>query len=153
MTFPLALAPAILPELGPPGWIILGLIGLGVGGVALYNHMSSSSNSAADETDKANEKAKDLPAADTKGTCPECDEEKKKKEEQKAKDSKRMSTKELEKAAQNNGYDDIHQLKNDFGLDSKSDIFKDIDGNMYSGPRQGTGIPQPLGINVNGPGV
>jgi hypothetical protein len=63
---------------------------------------------------------------------------------------KECQKKELESAARKNGYEDAHALKRDFGLDSKSDIFVDKHGNMYSGPRQGTGIPQRLGIDING---
>jgi len=36
------------------------------------------------------------------------------------------------------------------GLDSRSDIFVDKQSNMYAGPRQGTGTPQRLGINIHG---
>lgn len=61
-----------------------------------------------------------------------------------------MSKKELEKAAKNNGYKDAHELKRDFQLDSKSDIFVDKKGNLLHGPRKGTGTPQRLGINKNG---
>ena len=61
-----------------------------------------------------------------------------------------MSTSQLNKAAKNNGYKDAHDLKKDFGLDSKFDIFKDKYGNLYSGPRQGTGVNEPLGINFSG---
>ena len=60
------------------------------------------------------------------------------------------SDKELDKACKNNGYKDAHDMKRDLGLDAKSDIFSDKDGNMYSGPRKGTGIPQYLNMNVNG---
>jgi len=70
--------------------------------------------------------------------------------EQDAKDAKRMSDKELDKACKNDGYKDAHDMKRDLRLDSKSDIFSDKDGNMYSGPRKGTGIPQYLNMNVNG---
>ena len=71
-------------------------------------------------------------------------------DEQRAKDAKRMSKKELNKAARNNGYKDAHEMKRDFQLDSKSDIFVDRYGELYHGPRQGSGIPQRLGINING---
>jgi hypothetical protein len=70
--------------------------------------------------------------------------------EQDAKDAKRMSDKELQKACKANGYEDAHALKRDLGLDSKSDIFSDGKGNMYSGPRQGTGTPQYLHMNIFG---
>ena len=70
--------------------------------------------------------------------------------EQNGKDTKRMSKKELDKAARNNGYKDAHDMKRDYQLDSKRDIFVDKNGNMYEGPRQGTGTPQSLGINIYG---
>lgn len=70
--------------------------------------------------------------------------------DQDAKDAKRMSDKELDKACKNNGYKDAHDLKNQFGLDSKQDIFADKNGNMYSGPRKGTGIPEYLHTNIEG---
>lgn len=46
--------------------------------------------------------------------------------------------------------EDAHDLKRDLGLDSKYDIFSDKNGNMYSGPRQGTGVPQWLHMNTGG---
>ncbi len=70
--------------------------------------------------------------------------------DQEAKDAKRMSKKELDKAAKNNGYKDAHDMKRDYNMDSKSDIFVDRHGNLYEGPRQGAGTPQPLGINKHG---
>ncbi|WP_444930348.1 RHS repeat-associated core domain-containing protein [Microbulbifer sp. SSSA002] len=70
--------------------------------------------------------------------------------DQEAKDSKRMSKKELDKAAKKNGYKDAHDLKRDFQLDSDRDIFSDKHGNLYEGPRQGPGTPQPLHINKHG---
>lgn len=70
--------------------------------------------------------------------------------EQDAKDAKRMTDKELDKACKNNNYKNAHELKDDLGLNSKSDIFVDKNGNMYSGPRQGTGIPQYLHMNIEG---
>lgn len=79
-----------------------------------------------------------------------CTEDRATPSEQDAKDAKRMSDKELNKACKANGYEDAHALKKDFGLDSKSDIFADGNGNMYSGPRKGTGIPDYLHINTNG---
>jgi hypothetical protein len=45
---------------------------------------------------------------------------------------------------------DAHDMKQDLGLDSKSDIFSDTKGNMYSGPRKGTGLPQYLHMNTGG---
>ena len=41
-------------------------------------------------------------------------------------------------------------MKDDLGLNSKSDIFSDKNGNMYSGPRQGTGTPNYLHMNIRG---
>ena len=41
-------------------------------------------------------------------------------------------------------------MKDDLGLNSKSDIFSDKNGNMYSGPRQGTGTPNYLHMNTRG---
>lgn len=79
-----------------------------------------------------------------------CSDDKSDPGEQKAKDANRMSDKELDKACKNNGYRDAHEMKRDLGLDSKSDIFVDKDGNLYSGPRQGTGIPQYLRMNKDG---
>ncbi|MGQ5525317.1 RHS repeat-associated core domain-containing protein [Chitinimonas sp. PSY-7] len=70
--------------------------------------------------------------------------------EQDAKDATRMSDKELDKACKNNQYKDAHDMKRDLNLDSKSDIFVDKNGNMYSGPRKGTGIPKYLHMNING---
>ena len=70
--------------------------------------------------------------------------------EQDAKDAVRMNDRQLQKACKANGYEDAHALKKDFGLDSKSDIFSDKNGNMYSGPRQGTGTPQYLHMNTSG---
>lgn len=70
--------------------------------------------------------------------------------EQDARDAKRMSEKELDKACKNNDYKDAHDMKRKMGLDSKSDIFVDKNGNMYFGPRQGTGLPQYLYMNTMG---
>jgi RHS repeat-associated protein len=70
--------------------------------------------------------------------------------EQEAKSAVRMSEKKLNEACKANNYQNAHDLKRDLGLDSKSDIFSDRNGNMYSGPRQGTGIPQYLHMNTAG---
>lgn len=80
----------------------------------------------------------------------ECTEDGTKPSEQDARDAKRMSDKELNKACRANGYEDAHAFKRDLGLDSKSDIFSDRNGNMYSGPRKGTGVPDYLHMNTNG---
>jgi hypothetical protein len=68
-----------------------------------------------------------------------------------AKSSKRMSGSQLDKACRNNNFEDAHDLKKQFGLSSDSDIFADSDGNMYYGPRQGTGTPQYMWMNTEGP--
>ena len=70
--------------------------------------------------------------------------------EQDARNAKRMSEKELDKACKNNDYKDAHDLKQQMRLDSRSDIFADKNGNMYSGPRKGTGLPQYLHMNTGG---
>ena len=70
--------------------------------------------------------------------------------EQDALDAKRMTDRELDKACKANGYEDAHAFKKDLGLDSKSDIFVDKNGNLYSGPRKGSGIPQYLHMNNRG---
>lgn len=79
-----------------------------------------------------------------------CTEDGKTPTDQDAKDAKRMSDKELKKACKANGYEDAHAMKSDLGLDSKSDIFADKNGNMYSGPRKGTGLNQYLHMNTGG---
>ena len=79
-----------------------------------------------------------------------CEEDGRLPADQDAKDAKRMTDKELDKACKNNGYKDAHDMKRDLGLDSKNDIFVDKNGNMYSGPRQGTGTPQYLHMNTSG---
>jgi hypothetical protein len=67
-------------------------------------------------------------------------------DEKDAKDAKRLSKSEAEKAARKSGYKDVHDLKKEFKLDSKHDLFRDKKGNLYHGPRKGTGTPQKLGI-------
>jgi Bacterial toxin 33 len=133
---------------GPPGWVAYGLLAIvTIGGAYM---ISQSMSNAEEEADK---KLESGTAAQACSTCPPPeDKDKKDDEEQKAKDSKRMSDKELDKAAKNNGYKDAHDLKRDFQLDSKYDIFKGKDGQMYYGPRQGTGTPQPMNLNISGPG-
>lgn len=81
---------------------------------------------------------------------PITDQDKKPEELESEKQAKRMSTKELEKAARNNGYDDAHDLKSDYGLGKETDIYVDRSGEMYEGPRKGTGRLEPLGINKDG---
>ncbi|KQO27227.1 RHS repeat-associated core domain-containing protein [Acidovorax sp. Leaf78] len=70
--------------------------------------------------------------------------------EQDALDAKRMTDRELDRACKANGYEDAHAFKRDLGLDSKSDIFSDKNGNLYSGPRKGSGTPQYLHMNDRG---
>jgi RHS repeat-associated protein len=70
--------------------------------------------------------------------------------EQSAKDAKRMSDKELDKACKNNGYEDAHDMKRDLGYGKETDIYADKDGNMYAGPRKGTGTPQYIHMNTSG---
>lgn len=80
----------------------------------------------------------------------ECTEDGKSPSDQDAKDAKRMSPRELDKACRENGYKDSHAMKDDMGLNSKSDIFVDKNGNMYSGPKKGSGVPQYLHMNTRG---
>jgi len=79
-----------------------------------------------------------------------CEDDGKSPGEQSAKDAKRMSDKELDKACKNNGYRDAHDMKRDFGYGSDTDIFSDKDGNMYAGPRKGSGTPQYIHMNASG---
>jgi RHS repeat-associated protein len=80
----------------------------------------------------------------------QCTENGKAPSEQDAKDAKRMSDKELDKACKNNGFKDAHEMKKANGLDSRSDIFADRNGNMYSGGRQGSRVPEYLHMNKMG---
>jgi RHS repeat-associated protein len=73
-----------------------------------------------------------------------------KKTDQNVKDVKRVDTNRLDQAAKKNGYKDIHDLKRDLGYGKDTDIFVDKDGNLYAGPRLGTGRMEPLGINITG---
>lgn len=121
-----AAAPFVLPELGPPGWIalgVIGLIGLGVAGAKVYNQSSSSSGAA--ETDKANEKAQELPAADTKGTCPECDDKKDKKPKKRKVSDSELNDKNYNEAEK---YLD-KELRDDAGWNK--DALKDGNGVRY----------------------
>lgn len=56
----------------------------------------------------------------------------------------------LVEACKRNGFKDAHHMKREHGLDSSFDIFEDKNGNMYYGPRQGTGLPQYLHMNSMG---
>ncbi|MGF1461638.1 MAG: polymorphic toxin type 33 domain-containing protein [Maricaulaceae bacterium] len=71
-------------------------------------------------------------------------------EEKLARDAKRLSKSELDRAAKNNGYEDIHDLKDEYGLTSKQDIFRDKNGDLYEGPRKGPGPRRKLDINQSG---
>jgi hypothetical protein len=63
---------------------------------------------------------------------------------------KALSSAQLQQAAQQDGYDSVEEWKTqELQLDSRSNIVKDNQGNLYSVPRQGTGAPQSLGINLN----
>jgi len=84
------------------------------------------------------------------GDLQECTEDGTSPTEQETRDAKRMSDRELQKACKANGYEDAHAMKRDLGLDSKSDIFVDKNGNLYSGPRKGSGLPQYLHMNTRG---
>lgn len=81
----------------------------------------------------------------------QCSENGKAPSAQDAKDAKRMSDQQLDKACKANGYKDAHELKRDLGLGSDRDIFSDKNGNMYSGPRQGSGAMDWLKMNTGGP--
>jgi hypothetical protein len=99
-----------------------------------------------DANDEAPKSAKRSNPAEACSNCepPEDD------EEDSSKDSKRMSHKELDKAAKKNGFQDAHEFKRELGYDSKTDIFVDKKGNMYAGPRQGTGKLESLHYNIKG---
>lgn len=125
-------------------------VGLRAGAGYLANQAIASQMSEGD-----NKIEEQLSEEETEEVCDSCgpeepDPDDEEERAQRARDAKRMSTKKLEEAARNNGYDSAHDLKDDFGLDSRSDIFSDRYGEMYSGPRQGTGTMEPLGINING---
>ena len=66
----LAFAPAILPELGPPGWIALGLIGLGATCYGIHEWYENRSSAA--DTAKANARAQTLSDATTDTACKIC---------------------------------------------------------------------------------
>ena len=70
-----AAALPLLPELGPPGWVALGVVGLGYGAYAGYRWYQSRSEQAQNggEADKANEKADDKAAqGDQAQACSTC---------------------------------------------------------------------------------
>lgn len=84
------------------------------------------------------------------GDLQECIEDGSTPSEQEARDAKRMSEGELHRACRANGYQDAHTLEQELGLDARSDIFVDKNGNMYAGPRKGSGLPQYLHMNTRG---
>lgn len=134
------------PEAVPLGVIVGGKVGQWAGAAAgayLASKMT-------DANQKVEKKTKAADTTASSASCPPPSEEEEKKRKQDAKDAKRMSPNELEKAAKNNDYDNAHKLKDDFGLNSKSDIFVDKNGEMYSGPAQGVGDNNPLFLNKNG---
>ena len=114
-----------------------------VGGKKVIDHVAAST---ADDKTAGGKKASSS-SGQAAANGPEDDEPK---QIDPAKDTKRMDKKQLSRAAENNGYKDIHELKQDFNLGSKSDIFVDKAGNLYAGPRVGTGAMEPLNINANG---
>jgi RHS repeat-associated protein len=62
---------------------------------------------------------------------------------------KRLTSRDMQRVAEDNGYDNFHDFKtNELQLDSRSDVVKDNQGNLYSVPRQGTGSPQSLGVSL-----
>ena len=64
-------------------------------------------------------------------------------------DVRRASPAELQAAAKADGYNSVEEWKQkELELNARSDILKDKDGNLYSVPRQGTGVPQPLGVKL-----
>lgn len=125
------------------GAIVGGIIGTGIwfGGAWLVDQMMT----ADDEAEQS--LSPDVAETEVCSTCQPPDEEP---SEQEAKDAKRMKDKQLDQAAKNNGYRDAHDLKNDLGLNSKSDIFVDKQGRMYAGPRLGSGTPRYLHMNAEG---
>ena len=74
MSGALAAAPLVLPELGPPGWIALGVLGLGAAGYAGYQWYENRASSQATTT--ANTRAEALSATTTDQPCKTCCERK-----------------------------------------------------------------------------
>jgi len=59
------------------------------------------------------------------------------------------SMRDLQSAAQQDGYSTVEEWKTqELQLNSRSNIVKDGDGNLYSIPRQGPGVPQPLNVKL-----
>lgn len=62
---------------------------------------------------------------------------------------KRATNNDLQAAARADGYSSVEAWKQqELQLNSRSDIVKDADGNLFSIPRQGGGSPQPLGVKL-----
>ncbi|HSW66304.1 MAG TPA: polymorphic toxin type 33 domain-containing protein [Bacillota bacterium] len=66
-----------------------------------------------------------------------------------ANEAKNMSkaSNDIIKRLENNGYN-VHQLKRDVGGDSKHDIFQNGNGDLFVNLKNGSGEPQPLGVNI-----
>jgi len=80
---------------------------------------------------------------------PEDDED----DEKDARDAKRVSSnREADRIARNNGYRDAHHLKNEFNLNSRSDLFVGRNGKVYAGAHNGTGAREWLRIYRDGRG-
>ena len=121
--------------------------GIQATGEAISGVFSSSAENADEEAEK---RLSEGSAVEACSTCPPPEDPDDEPTEQDAKDAKRMKTRQLEQAARNNGYRDAHHMKRELGLNSRYDIFADRQGRMYAGPRQGTGTPQYLHMNVRG---
>ena len=62
---------------------------------------------------------------------------------------RKVSDSQLLQAARQDGYNSVEDWKTqELQLNSRSDIVRDSQGNLYSVPRQGRGIPQPLGVKL-----
>jgi hypothetical protein len=62
---------------------------------------------------------------------------------------KAVTNYQLQQAAQQDGYDNVEEWKTqELQLNSRSNIVKDSQGNLYAVPRQGGGAPQPLGVKL-----
>jgi hypothetical protein len=121
------------------------------------NAATASDSETGDNSDASKESG--ATSISTAGSSPNPDEQdpnrdEKRNDNNKAQtDAKRMNDRQLDKAARNNGFRDIHDFKQELRLDSKSDIFVDKSGNLFSGPTRGfkgSVDLEPLGYNVNG---